>query len=456
MRTCQLLAMALAGLSFAAWATPSLRIMPLGDSITQGAKSENTAGYRGPLWTLLKGAGYNVDYVGSSTATPGTVSGMDTDHEGHGGWRLDATQGGNGIYENLPTWFASILDPHVILLHLGTNDSGADTLNDKGRTVRLLDRIFAAQPDAHVILTTLLWRGTAANYTRIQTYNAALPGIVSAQQAKGQKITLLDMHAAVGNDHANFDADLLHPNATGYGVMADAWLGAIQALYPDPENFETANAPAVVKVDREAAADSLALTVRFNQAVDAATAGVAANYVASDPTLGTPTVAVYGRFVQLFYAGDHRSKVFDLAVNGVKAAGNAKTTSQTVPVFSNTLGPENHVPREEFAKYRLVYDLDVPRQIDHKGWFALPVPYKTDRSKSVAKGGFSRVAYWHQRRARVGVGVARRVHGRPRRGRRADAPHGQVVPAEGDEPPHLEQQRDDRPRRRHARGRRQH
>ena len=52
MRTCQLLAMALAGLSFAAWATPSLRIMPLGDSITQGAKSENTAGYRGPLWRL--------------------------------------------------------------------------------------------------------------------------------------------------------------------------------------------------------------------------------------------------------------------------------------------------------------------------------------------------------------------------------------------------------------------
>ena len=396
MRTCQLLAMALAGLSFAAWATPSLRIMPLGDSITQGAKSENTAGYRGPLWTLLKEAGYNVDYVGSSTATPGTVSGMDTDHEGHGGWRLDATQGGSGIYENLPDWFAKIEAPHVILLHLGTNDSGADTLNDKGRTVRLLDRIFAAQPDAHVILTTLLWRGTAANYTRIQTYNAALPGIVSAQQAKGQKITLLDMHAAVGNDHANFDADLLHPNATGYGVMADAWLGAIQALYPDPENFETANAPAVVKVDREAAADSLALTVRFNQAVDAATAGVAANYVASDPTLGTPTVAVYGRFVQLFYAGDHRSKVFDLAVNGVKAAGNAKTTSQTVPVFSNTLGPENHVPTEEFAKYRLVYDLNVPRQIDHKGWYALPVPYKPDKSKSVAKGSFSRVAYWFE------------------------------------------------------------
>ena len=200
-----------------------------------------------------------------------------------------------------------------------------------------MDRIFAAQPDAHVILTTLLWRGTAANYTRIQTYNAALPGIVSAQQAKGQKITLLDMHAAVGSDPANFDADLLHPNATGYGVMADAWLGAIQALYPDPENFETANAPAVVKVDREAGAGGLTLTVRFNQSVDATTAGNAAHYVASDATLATPTVAVYGRFVQLFYAGDHRSKVFDLMVDGVKAAGNAKYKASAVKTVTGTI-----------------------------------------------------------------------------------------------------------------------
>ena len=389
---------AVIGLCFTAWGTPSLRIMPLGDSITRGDKSQDTAGYRGPLWTKLLAAGYNVDYVGSATDYAGTVSGMDVNHEGHSGWRLDATQGGSGIYENLPTWFANAnaTDPHVILLHLGTNDSGSDTLNDTSRTTRLLDRIFAAQPDAHVIITTLLWRNASANYTRIQTYNAALPGIVSAQQTKGQKITLLDMHAAVGSDPANFDADLLHPNATGYAVMADAWLGAIQALYPDPENFETANQPAVVKVDREAAADRLTLTVRFNQSVDAATAGVAANYVASDPTLGTPTVAVYDRFVQLFYAGDHRGKVFDLTVNGVKAAGNAKTASQTVSVFSNTLGPENHVPTEEFAKYRLVYDLDVPRQIDHKGWCSIPVPYKTDRTKSVAKGSFSRVAYWFE------------------------------------------------------------
>ena len=95
-----------AGLCFAAWGAPVLRVMPLGDSITQGSKSEDTAGYRGPLWTKLLAAGYNVDYVGSNTATPGTVAGMDINHEGHGGWKIDDRYGSNGkgIYEMLPTW----------------------------------------------------------------------------------------------------------------------------------------------------------------------------------------------------------------------------------------------------------------------------------------------------------------------------------------------------------------
>ena len=78
-------------------AAPSLRIMPLGDSITRGDKSQDTAGYRGPLWTKLLAAGYNVDYVGTATDYPGTVSGMDVNHEGHSGWRLDTTDGGSCI-----------------------------------------------------------------------------------------------------------------------------------------------------------------------------------------------------------------------------------------------------------------------------------------------------------------------------------------------------------------------
>ena len=232
------------GLLAAAYANPLLRIMPLGDSITEGAGAASTAGYRGPLWTLLANAGYNVDYVGSNTTNPDTTNGMDRDHEGHGGWRIDTTSGGNGIFEMLPTWFSSIESPDIILLHIGTNDSGADTLNTMARTTALLDRLFAMQPSAHVVVSTIMWRNDATRYARIQTYNSNLTNAVAAQVAKGQKISILDMHAAVpgGDEYGaiNF-GDGLHPNTTGYALMANAWLGAIEELYPDPATFTTTN-----------------------------------------------------------------------------------------------------------------------------------------------------------------------------------------------------------------------
>ena len=137
------LVVAFAGLCFTVLGTPVLRIMPLSDSITNGSGSNDTAGYRGFLWTLLKNAGYDVDFVGSATSNPGTVSGMDINHEGHGGWRIDDTinHDGKGIYEMLPTWCGMFEAPNVILLHLGTNDSGNDALTNMTRTVAFLDRL---------------------------------------------------------------------------------------------------------------------------------------------------------------------------------------------------------------------------------------------------------------------------------------------------------------------------
>ena len=92
-RLCALLAsVSLAG---GLQAAPALRILPLGDSITQGTGDTAGGGYRGPLWTLLKNAGYNADFVGSQTDTSCTLAGFDKNHEGHGGWRVDETYGGD-------------------------------------------------------------------------------------------------------------------------------------------------------------------------------------------------------------------------------------------------------------------------------------------------------------------------------------------------------------------------
>jgi hypothetical protein len=62
-----------------------VRVMPLGDSITEG--TQVPGGYRIGLWQRLNTNGYRVDLVGSQFNGPTSLG--DHDHEGHPGWRID-------------------------------------------------------------------------------------------------------------------------------------------------------------------------------------------------------------------------------------------------------------------------------------------------------------------------------------------------------------------------------
>ncbi len=59
-----------------------LKIMPLGDSITDGYNVPG--GYRAELWRLLDVAGTHVNFVVSLQSGPSGLP--DKDHEGHSGW----------------------------------------------------------------------------------------------------------------------------------------------------------------------------------------------------------------------------------------------------------------------------------------------------------------------------------------------------------------------------------
>ena len=221
--------------------------MPLGDSITCGHSSESTAGYRGLLWNKLKTAGYAVDYVGTQTMYPAAdVPDMDLDHEGHGGWLITERTGAKrSVLDNLTGWLAQAGQPNVVLLHLGTNDSGEPDFAEQGVADmgRILEVLRQRAPGAHVLLSTLMWRNDATRYARIQAFNARMGGLVAVQRARGQKVTLVDLHAKVPGGDANF-ADGLHPTRAGYGLMADAWFEAVEAIYPDPATLVEAALPA--------------------------------------------------------------------------------------------------------------------------------------------------------------------------------------------------------------------
>src|SRR2546426_9533585 len=88
-----------------------VRVMPLGDSITDGLTVPG--GYRIGLWQRFGSGGFRVDFVGSLFNGPSNLG--DHDHEGHSGWRIDM------IDANIVNW-ARTTNPHSVLLHIGTND----------------------------------------------------------------------------------------------------------------------------------------------------------------------------------------------------------------------------------------------------------------------------------------------------------------------------------------------
>ncbi|KAL4951607.1 hypothetical protein BDW69DRAFT_186242 [Aspergillus filifer] len=63
----------------------TLRILPLGASITEGYKSSDGTGYRKALRAQLRHAGWSVNMVGSVAS--GAMS--DKSHEGHPGYRIE-------------------------------------------------------------------------------------------------------------------------------------------------------------------------------------------------------------------------------------------------------------------------------------------------------------------------------------------------------------------------------
>ena len=206
----------------AAVGTRPVRVMPLGDSITAGAGSSTGSSYRAALWDRLVGqAGYAVDFVGSqrSGALP------DTDNEGHSGWRIDQ------IASNVDGWLATY-QPDVVLLHIGTNDMNQNFQVDTApqRLGALLDQILADRPAATVLVAKIVPALDATIQSRINAFNAAVPGVVSARGSRAKLVDLSVLSSADMND-------TLHPNDNGYARMAVRWYSALEPVLGDGRDF---------------------------------------------------------------------------------------------------------------------------------------------------------------------------------------------------------------------------
>lgn len=195
-----------------------VRVMPLGDSITEG--TQVPGGYRIGLWQRVLNGRYTVDFSGSQFNGPTQLG--DHDHEGHPGWRIDQ------IHANITSWLNSY-QPRTVLLHIGTNDilqnyalSGAP-----GRLSTLVDRITTAAPGADVFVAQLTPLANSGQEQAVRAFNATIPAMVQSKVSAGKKVHLVDMHSALTS------ADLIdgiHPTATGYDKMAAAWYAALLSV----------------------------------------------------------------------------------------------------------------------------------------------------------------------------------------------------------------------------------
>lgn len=218
------------------------RIMPLGSSIVEGELPYDS--HRREFYLQLVGAGFDVDFVGSSTGVvggPAPSGDFDQDHEGHWGWRVDQFLESDRI----TTWAQASM-PDVVFVHVGTNDlaSGQGVASTILETDGIVQALRAVNPNMIIALAQLIpsTRMSDAVHT---DYNIALANYVATVTTAESPVIAVDH--ATDFDVAVDTYDGTHPSASGQTKMADQWYEAIAPLIN--EEPELLSAPTNISIN---------------------------------------------------------------------------------------------------------------------------------------------------------------------------------------------------------------
>ncbi len=189
------------------------RVMPLGDSITDGCCGETKksmgASYRLELFHLSLMNNKRLTFVGSSQNGPNTVDNQPfpRNHEGHSGWTIaDKPAPGprDGLQDQMVGWLTNkpANMPHIVTLMIGTNDidTNYDLPNAPKRLATLVDTITGAAPNALVVLAQMVPTRKDDENTRVRAFNDAMPALVKARADAGKHVVLVDIYGAYVKD----------------------------------------------------------------------------------------------------------------------------------------------------------------------------------------------------------------------------------------------------------------
>ena len=206
-----------------------IRVMPFGDSITNGVEIGNgevdlppvplRVGYRQSLLDQLGAAGQVVDFTGQGGQSAGSDAGIsDPDNGGYPGVDIS-------FLSNLVPAVFSEQVSDVVLLHIGTNQTPADA----AEIDVLLDEIDAWEAANHpvtVFVATIIPKRDPVLQQQVDAFNADLRIRIATRQLVDDLILVEQASAVTVADIDPADVGV-HPTAPGYLRMADTWFNAM-------------------------------------------------------------------------------------------------------------------------------------------------------------------------------------------------------------------------------------
>ncbi|GAB7362436.1 hypothetical protein MBLNU230_g2758t1 [Neophaeotheca triangularis] len=202
----------------------------MGASLAEGLTSYDGNGFRRDLKRLFDENGWRTDMVGSQQV--GNMT--DNDEEAYPGVTVEDfnnESSNSGAYD---------LDPHVMIVLVGTNDCWfRDAQDDSNPDEREQAGIEAADrfgsillptmkenaPDALILAAQLVRNSDDWANRCVVGFNERLPEIVKEAADGGQNVRILDMYSVVPEDEMHEDGT--HPTDRGYSLMAEAWYDGI-------------------------------------------------------------------------------------------------------------------------------------------------------------------------------------------------------------------------------------
>lgn len=247
----------------------TVKIMPIGDSITHGYQS--SGGYRKYFYHFLSDD-YDIDMVGPNSDYPDTFTWLkeevtyDTDHCGYSGYAIqymEGTETRQGILETLQNGnMLQTYDPDIIMLQIGTNDilsAYNDGITD--RLENLINYISDNIRDDTVIFVSTIphidavevydwcwaygdvkYSNTPEDFNKIinnyvDKYNNSIPILVDKLQDEGKNVEFADIYRTQPSKDSGEDLmiiendkyleDGVHPTEISYTKIGINWANTI-------------------------------------------------------------------------------------------------------------------------------------------------------------------------------------------------------------------------------------